>query len=145
MRTKLPVITALLIGVTGAAIAQTMPPAQPPGPMPGMPRDSGEAGRMGMPGHPHPHAMGDRHHHRGPHGSGLMGLVHPADDRALSADDVRKIAEAFLLWNGNRSWKVVDVGQTPNKAVAFAFATTEGSVIARFTMDPKTGRVTRQS
>lgn len=142
MQTKLPVITALLIGVAGAALAQPMPQGQPPGSMPGMPSDGGAAGRMGMPGHP---PMGDRQHHRGPHRSGLMGLVYPAEDRNLSTDDVRKIAEAFLLWHGNRSWKVVDVGQTPDKAVAFAFATTEGSVIARFTMDPKTGRVTRQS
>lgn len=146
MRTQVLVITAALIGAAGVALAQTAPntnPGQPPGAMPGMARDA-QPGRMGMPGPHHEHAMGDRHHHRGPGRSGLMGLVHPADDRNLSQEDVRKIAEAFLLWHGNRSWKVVDVGQNADKAVAFAFATAEGSVIARFTMDPKTGRVTRQ-
>ena len=36
-------------------------------------------------------------------------LVYRQEDRKLTPPDVQKIAEAFLLWNGNHSWKVVDV------------------------------------
>ena len=69
-------------------------------------------------------------------------LYHP-DDRHLTAPDVQKIAEAFLLWNGNHTWKVVDVAAGADNQIGFALATPDGSVIARFTMDAKTGRVTR--
>ncbi len=69
-------------------------------------------------------------------------LYHP-DDRHLTAPDVQKIAEAFLLWNGNHTWKVVDVAAGADNQIGFAMATPDGSVIARFTMDAKTGRVTR--
>jgi hypothetical protein len=65
------------------------------------------------------------------------------DDRQLTAPEVQKIAEAFLLWNGNRTWKVTEVAAGPDGRIGFAFATAEGSVIARFTMDSKTGRVRR--
>ena len=37
--------------------------------------------------------------------------------------DVQKIAEAFLLWNGNHTWKVVDVAPTSDGAIGFALAT----------------------
>jgi len=63
--------------------------------------------------------------------------------RNLTPPDVQKIAEAFLLWNGNHAWKVVDVAATPDGAIGFGLATQEGSLIARFTMDPHSGRVTR--
>ena len=71
------------------------------------------------------------------------------DDESLKVDlsrvpaDVQKIAEAVLLWNGNRTWKVTEVAEAPDNTVAFAFATQDGSVVARFKMDRKTGRVTR--
>jgi hypothetical protein len=67
----------------------------------------------------------------------------PRGDRKLTPPDVQKIAEAFLLWRGNHSWKVVEVAPTADGAIGFALATQEGSVIARFTMDPHTARVTR--
>jgi len=70
-------------------------------------------------------------------------LVYPQQDRALAPPDVQKIAEAFLLWNGNHSWKVVEVAPAADGAIGFALATPEGSVIARFAMDPHTARVTR--
>ena len=70
-------------------------------------------------------------------------LVYRQEDRNLTPPDVQKIAEAFLLWNGNHTWKVVDVAPTADGAIGFSLATQEGSVIARFTMDPHTGRVTR--
>ena len=57
--------------------------------------------------------------------------------------DVQKVVEGFLLWRGNHTWKVVDVAATSDGAIGFGLATQEGSVIARFTMDPHTGRLTR--
>ena len=74
-----------------------------------------------------------------------LALVYPQADRKLTAPDVQKIAEAFLLWHGNHTWKVVDVAEAQNGAIGFTYATQDGGAIARFTMDPHTGRVTRIS
>jgi len=92
-------------------------------------------------------------HHRGPDGGpgrdrGMhlmrtFGLMYHPEDKQLSTADAQKIAEAFLLWNGNHTWKVTNVAEGPDNKVAFALATQEGSVVARFTMDRKTGRVER--
>ncbi|MBS0640705.1 MAG: hypothetical protein U1E70_00215 [Acetobacteraceae bacterium] len=127
---------------TGAALslAQPAPPPQPPA--------------DGMPGRPGMAEWGG--HGWGPHGGpGRMGgpdmrerlrnfaLVYPAADRALSPADVQKIAEAFLLWHGNHSWKVADVAPAADGAVAFSLTTADGAVIAKFTMDPHTARVRR--
>jgi hypothetical protein len=70
-------------------------------------------------------------------------LIHPQQDRNLTPPDVQKIAEAFLLWRGNHTWKVVEVAPAADGGIGFALATQEGSVIARFTMDPHSARVTR--
>ena len=78
-----------------------------------------------------------------PMGQRPFALIYRQKDRQLSPADVQKIAEGFLLWNGNHTWKVVDVAAGQDGAVGFALATGEGSVIARFTMDPHSGRVTR--
>jgi hypothetical protein len=72
-------------------------------------------------------------------------LIYPQEDRKLTPPDVQKIAEAFLLWNGNHTWKVVEVAPAADGSIGFALATQEGSVIARFTMDPHSARVTRTS
>ncbi len=82
------------------------------------------------------------------HGQGMrrlrtFTLVYGQEDRKLTPPDVQKIAEAFLLWRGNHTWKVVEVAPTADGAIGFALATPEGSVIARFTMDPHNARVTR--
>jgi hypothetical protein len=114
----------------GAAGAQ---PAPPPAPGQAAPPPA-----MGYGGPPHPpHFM--HHGWRGAFG----GLIYRPEDRQLTAPEVQKIAEAFLLWNGNRTWKVAEVAERPDNLVGFAFATPDGSVIARFTMDRKTGRVSR--
>ncbi len=73
----------------------------------------------------------------------IVALVYPQADRNLSAADVQKIAEAFLLWHGNHTWKVVEVAPAADGTIGFALATQEGSVIARFAMDPHTGQVAR--
>ena len=69
-------------------------------------------------------------------------LIYPAQDRNLSGADVQKIAEAFLLFNGNHSWKVTEVTEQP-ETVGFAFATPDGTAIAHFAMDRHTGRPER--
>jgi hypothetical protein len=139
---KTMIATAAVLGLgvagTGALIAQAQP-APPPA--------EAEAGPFGGHG---PHAFGPRwphhmHEARGPmpFGPGTFSLIYRQADRQLTPPDVQKIAEAFLLWNGNHSWKVVNVAAAPDGAIGFAMATQDGAVIARFTMDPHSGRVTR--
>jgi hypothetical protein len=120
------------------AIAQGAPP-----PPPGM--DGGPmAGRMpgGPMGHGGPGGM------RGP--GGMMrrmrqfALIYPTADRNLSGADVQKIAEAFLLFNGNHTWKVTEVKEEPDQ-VTFTLASPDGGAIAHFAMDRHTGRPTRLS
>ena len=43
-------------------------------------------------------------------------LVYPQEDRKLTPPDVQKIAEAFLLWHGNHTWKVVEVAPAADGA-----------------------------
>lgn len=128
-------VTAFVIGgaATGALVAhaQSIPPAPVPS------QEVMDA--------PPPHAWMQRM--RGPHmegpGFGTFALVYRQQDRQLSPADVQKIAEAFLLWNGNHAWKVADVSQVSDNAIGFTLTTQEGSVIAKFTMDPHTAKVTR--
>ena len=70
-------------------------------------------------------------------------LIYRQPDRGLAPADVQKIAEAFLLWNGNHSWKVTNVSATADGPIGFSLTTPEGSVIAKFTMDPHSGRIHR--
>jgi hypothetical protein len=131
------IATITLGGLTTAAVlthagAQPAPPA----PVAGDPPAPG-GWRMG----PHPGGPG-WHHHAG-HMMRTFALLFRPDDRKLTGAEVQKIAEAFLVWNGNRTWKVTEVTAGPDGTVGFAFATPDGSVIARFTMDSKTGRVHR--
>ena len=70
-------------------------------------------------------------------------LIYRAEDRKLTPPDVQKIAEAFLLWNGNHTWKVINV-KPAGDDIAFDLAAPDGSVIASFTMDPKNAHVSRK-
>jgi hypothetical protein len=132
--TVLVAATAFVIGgvATGALLATAQPAPPPP-----------VANVEGPP--PPPPWM---HRMHGPHPGGMMmqrpfALVFRQADRQLAPADVQKIAEAFLLWNGNHSWKIVDVAATPEGPIAFAMATADGTVIARFTMDAHTGKIVR--
>jgi len=131
-KTILAALVAFVVGgaTTGALIAAAQP-APPPDPA----------------GEPPPHRsmMGWMHHGFGhpPHEPATFGLIYPAADRALSPADVQKIAEGFLLWRGNHTWKVTDVAPAADGAIGFSLSTPEGSVVAKFTMDPHTGRVHR--
>lgn len=75
---------------------------------------------------------------RGP----LTGLVMPREDKALTAEEATKIAEGFLLWMGERDWKIANAVEQDGR-IAFDLTTKEGSRIARFAMDRRTGRVQR--
>jgi hypothetical protein len=109
--------------------------AQASPPPPGMPRP-GMDGRPGwMHGGPPPRPMWHR--------AAMFGLFFHPEDKQLTPADVQKIAEAFLLWQGNRDWKVTQVSAAPDGKIGFAFATSDGGVIARFTMDSKTGKLER--
>jgi hypothetical protein len=110
-------------------------PAMPPPPPP--------------PGHPGPGwihgpmAGGPMMHRPMWHRAGMFGLFFQPADKQLTPADVQKIAEAFLLWQGNRDWKVTQVAASPDGKIGFDFATSDGGVIARFTMDSRTGRIAR--
>ncbi len=134
-RTILTALAALAIGSasTGIVIAQAQP----------APPDMGG---------PPPHQwMGGMHRGEGQQHGGMMhhmrafALVYPQKDRKLAPPDVQKIAEGFLLWHGNHDWKVINVAPTTDGPIGFALATQDGSVIARFTMDPHTAKVERVS
>ena len=141
MRKSLIAATAALALAAGGAampLAQAAPP--PPGPMGGPPM----GGPMGGP-HPHPWMRGMWHHPPHPRliAPGTFALMFHPKDRQLTAADVSAIATGFLRWNGNHSWKVIDVKPVDDAHIGFAYATADGSVIARFTINRHTGRIRR--
>ena len=132
--------TRVLLASLGlAAMVATVPVAfaqpVPPGP-------AADAGVRPMRG---PHGPGGPHHGHPPGFAepGAFSLLTPQADRKLTVADTQKVAEAFLLWNGNRDWKVTDAAEGPDNTVRFALATATGSVIAKFSMDRATGQVKR--
>jgi hypothetical protein len=135
-RTIFAAAAAFVVGgvATGAVLSQAQPPSPP-------------AQQMGGAPPPEHHAMGGwgHHHARWMHHGDMraFALIYRQHDRQLAPADVQTIAEAFLLWNGNHSWKVTNVAATPDGPIGFSLATPEGSVIAKFTMDPHSGRVQR--
>ena len=139
-KTILAVMAVLALGgtTTGILIADAQPAPPPPG-------------GPGAPPPPRPPWMGWMHRdHAGwdregrrPISPRTFALVYRQEDRQLTPPDVQKIAEAFLLWNGNHTWKVMNVAAGSDGSIGFSLATQEGSVIASFTMDPHTGRITR--
>ena len=126
---------AVAFGIGGATVGALVSYAQP-APPPPRAEDDGpwrpQAGWM--------HRMREG---RGPVAPGTFALVYRQADRNLTPPDVQKVAEAFLLWRGNHTWKVVDVAALPDGAIGFSLATQEGSIVAKFSMDPHSGRVTR--
>lgn len=143
-RIALPALAALAMGGWIApALAQEGSRPVPPAPGSEMPFDLAQMG----PGMGPPHGPPDPRHERmmrrpGAPGASMGGLIFRREDRALTAPEVQRIAEAFLIWNGERSWKVGEVSEE-DRVVRFAFTTAEGGVIARFTMDRRSGRVRR--
>jgi hypothetical protein len=146
--TLLAAATAFVIGgiATGAVLSHAQPApvpvqqtdSQPPQspPMPGWHQQMGP-GAMG------PGAMGPGAMRHGRFNPRAFALVYRQQDRNLAPGDVQKIAEAFLLWNGNHTWKVTNVSAMADGPIGFSLSTPEGSVIAKFTMDPHSGRIRR--
>ncbi|MSP03613.1 MAG: hypothetical protein EXR07_21625 [Acetobacteraceae bacterium] len=146
MRKSIAIAAAAFLAgsiTTGVLIAQAQPAG--PGPMPprGMGGPMAHGPGMGPGMGPADDRMGEHRAHR-IEMMRAFALVHRAEDRKLTPPDAQKIAEAFLLWNGNHSWKVLNA-KTEGDAIGFDLATAEGSVIAHFTMDPKTGRLARRA
>lgn len=142
MRTiLLAAAAAFVIGgiSTGAVLSQAQPAPPPDGPPPGV--------RMEGPAHHGMMEWGPRYGHGHGHDRAFkprdFALIYRQPDRQLAPADVQKIAEGFLLWNGNHSWKVTDVAPTSDGPIGFSLATPEGSVVAKFTMDPHTGKIAR--
>ena len=140
-KTILATVAVLAIGggTAGVLIAQAQPAPSPqaadaPTP-PQHPHWMGwmHGGRDGRDGHGGPWAAMRRN----------FALVYRHEDRQLAPQDVQKIAEAFLLWNGNHTWKVANVKPASDGAIGFDLTTASGDVVASFTMDPHTARVTR--
>jgi hypothetical protein len=149
-------VAAFALGgiTTGVLLAHAQPAGAPPdgprggpmahgpwGPGPGPGPGSGPGSGPGGPG-----GWGDRMHER--HAQWMeirrdFALMFQPEDRKLTPPDVQKIAEAFLLWNGNHTWKVLNVAQD-GAVIGFDVGTADGSVIARYTMDPKTGHLARR-
>jgi hypothetical protein len=131
--TLLAAAAAFVIGgiATGAVLSQAQPAAPPAASVDGPPQHHGMMGWRHGPGHNRPFSPRD------------FALIYRQPDRQLAPADVQKIAEGFLLWNGNHSWKVTNVAPTADGPIGFSLATPEGSVIAKFTMDPHTGKIAR--
>jgi hypothetical protein len=88
---------------------------------------------------------GERGWHRGHHhrGGPLAGFFINRDNKNLTNDDVRKIAEAGLLWFGERTWRIGEVTDSGSRTARFTLTTENGGVIATFEMDRDTGRLRR--
>lgn len=127
-------------GITTGAVlsqAQPAPPSAQQLDRAPTPEDHGAGGwehRQGAEGRPW-----IRHHA----GMRAFALIYRQPDRQLAPADVQKIVEGLLLWNGNHSWRVTDVAATTDGAIGFSLTTQEGSVVARFTMDPHTAKLAR--
>jgi hypothetical protein len=133
MRQILLTAAAFVAGgiATGAVLSQAQP-APPSGA-----QTDGAAEHHGMMGWRHGHQQGRLFSPRD------FALIYRQADRQLAPADVQKIAEGFLLWNGNHSWKVANVVPTPDGPIGFNLVTPEGSVVAKFTIDPHTGKIAR--
>jgi hypothetical protein len=113
-----------------APMPDAPPPPPPAGPMGWGPRDDMRPEMRG--------AMWRMHQMER-----TWGLFFNHRDKNLSNSDVQVLAEAILLVHGNHDWKVADVADAADGQATFAYATADGSVIARFSIDRHTGRITR--
>ncbi len=96
-------------------------------------------------------------HHRGGHGPeradwhrrampfepGTFALFAHQADKHLTTADVQTIAQGILLMNGQHDWKVGQVEAGANHQVTFAYTAPDGTVIAKFSIDQQTGRISR--
>src|SRR5580658_6752737 len=138
-------VGAFVLGsiTTGVFLAQAQQrPAPPEPPAAGGPPARGPWMGPGQATGPWADRMRERHAQR-MQMMRVFALVDRAEDRKLTPPDVQKIAEAFLLWNGNHTWKVINV-KPAGDDIAFDLAAPDGSVIASFTMNPTNAHVSRK-
>jgi len=118
-------------------LAQSGPsgPAAGPGAGPGAERGPGPMGWRG--GH---HGHGFRGGMQG--GPGRFGMMRT--DKNLTPDEVRKIAEGFLLWRGERQLRVGAVEPGEGDWINLSVVTADnGGFVLRLAMDKNTGRIRR--
>jgi hypothetical protein len=122
---------------------QDAPPPPPPG-GPAMAGPGWGAGPNMGPGgmhRPPPPFMMMMHHLR--HEQATWGLLFPQKDKNLSTADVQVLAQAILLSKGNHDWKVANVAADAEGKIGFDYATASGDIVAKFTIDPHSGRIAR--
>ncbi len=146
-QTILAAAAALVLGSAGtAAVLQRADAQTPPPPAPATTLDQVTAPPAGPP-RPMAGPMPMMHRmmmmRRWAERTRLQTLFFTPTDRHLTPADVQTIAEGFLLWHGNHDWKVTDVAQNSDGTIGFSLASKSGDVIARFSMDSHTGRVSR--
>jgi hypothetical protein len=142
----------LLADAAPAPAPPAAPAADAPPLLPGAPPPGGPMGAMPRPPGPIGMGWGGRQDMR-PDMLGAMWRMHQMEqtwglffnqrDKNLSNNDVQVLAEAILLVHGNHNWKVIDVADAADGEATFAFATADGSVIARFEIDRHSGRIVR--
>jgi hypothetical protein len=157
------IITLALAGAAVESHAEDVTPAPTPAPAAASTplAPSPEAGapppgrRMGMmPRPPGPDAIGwAAQPDMRPGMQGAMWRMHQMEktwglffnqrDKNLSDGDVQVLAEAILLVHGNHDWKVINVADATDGQATFAYATKDGSVVARFEVDRHSGRMMR--
>lgn len=142
-------LTLAAVGGTAFAQATAQPPAPPASteaaPAPAAPGPYHPWMRMGAWEHNGKHGP-DRmgwHHRAMPFGPGTFGLFAHQTDKHLTTSDVQTIAQGILLMNGEHDWKVGQVEAAPNRQVTFAYTAQDGTVIAKFSIDQQTGRISR--
>jgi hypothetical protein len=131
-------------GLSNYANAQGTQPAQVTNPAPVQGGPDGWADhRPGGWRDRHLASDGMHHFHRHMTMARNWGLFARQPDKRLTEADVQTLAQAMLLRHGNHAWKVTEVTQNQNDTASFAFATQSGDVIARFTMNERTGHLRR--
>jgi len=144
MRRTTVLAAAAALAIAGGSAGALVARAAPPPPPPGFAGGPGPHGPHGGPGWHHWMHHGPGHwHHRPLITPGTFALLfHPAN-REITTADAQAIATGFLRWNGNHTWKVVDVKPAADGKIDFSYATADNTVIASFTIDSRTGRIKR--
>ena len=72
-------------------------------------------------------------------GMGFFGMG-PGEDRNFSADEIRTLAEAFLLMRGNENLKVGEITPTENESYMVRIVTQDDSLVREVEVSKKNGR-----
>ncbi len=122
------------LSLAGAATTAYAQPAPPPGPGAASPPPAHREPWM------RPGQWRERMIMHRPFMPGTFALFYRQTDKQLTTADVGTIAQAILLWHGNHTWKVSGVSAGPDGTLQWAYTAPDGTVIARFDMDPTRAR-----